>query len=185
MRNIQSILPFDLMLCNSALGLLITACLRAYYCSLLGIANFQQFVHKVTRHNTLLCNTAHVICRHAFLEPISSAKELFTGPYRREGVQDHEMLEIFAATGHNDCEPQRPGFNTQCRDGNRARWGYCNNIPCASLLYRYASARNFLASPFRVVCRSQGCQIHDADDADAVIGIGIEGQNCCPMGAGW
>jgi hypothetical protein len=98
---------------------------------------------------------------HAFLDPISSAKELFTGPHRREGVQDHELLEIFGATGHNDCEPQRPGFNTQCADGNSARWGFCNNIP------------------------SQGCQIHDADDADAVIGIGLEGQDCCPMGAGW
>ena len=76
---------------------------------------------------------------HAFLDPVSSAKELFTGPYRREGVQDHELLEAFAATGHNNCEPQRPGFNTQCRDGNHARWGFCNNIPCGTtpfLVYR-------------------------------------------------
>ena len=60
---------------------------------------------------------------HAFLDPVPSARELFTGPYRREGVQDHELLEIFAATGHNNCEPQRPGFNTVCADGNHARCG--------------------------------------------------------------
>ena len=98
---------------------------------------------------------------HAFLDPISSARELFTGPFRREGVQDHEVLEIFRPTGHNDCEPQRPGFNTQCAQGNSARWGFCNNIP------------------------GQACQTDDTDDADGVIGIGLNGQDCCPMGAGW
>ena len=61
---------------------------------------------------------------------------------------------------------QHPGFNTQCADGNHARWGYCNNIP------------------------SQDCQ-DTADiapgtvDSDGVIGIGLEGQDCCPMGAGF
>ena len=31
----------------------------------------------------------------------------------------------------------------------------------------------------------QECQDADGDDADGVIGFGIEGQDCCPMGAGW
>jgi hypothetical protein len=49
--------------------------------------------------------------------------------------------------GHRDCEPQRPGFNTQCNQGNHARWGFCNNIP------------------------SQDCQTEDANDADGVIAV--------------
>jgi hypothetical protein len=66
---------------------------------------------------------------------------------------------VFA--GHKKCRPQRPGFNTQCADGNHARWGFCDNIP------------------------SQDCQDADGDDADGVIGFGIEGQDCCAAGAGW
>ena len=31
---------------------------------------------------------------------------------------------------HQDCPMQRPGFNIQCNDGNKARWGFCLN--CAS-----------------------------------------------------
>jgi hypothetical protein len=56
---------------------------------------------------------------------------------------------------------QRPGFNTVCADGNFARWGYCANIP------------------------RQECQEADSNDADAVIGVGLQGQDCCPMGAGY
>ena len=57
---------------------------------------------------------------------------------------------------------QRPGFNVQCKDGNNARWGYCANCP------------------------SQPCQTKDSDDADAVIGIGLQGQSTTSeMGAGW
>jgi len=98
---------------------------------------------------------------HAFLDPIPSARALFTGPFRREGVQDQELREVFGPEGYRECEPQRPGFNTVCKDGNHARWGYCNNVP------------------------HQDCQIGDTDDADGVIGIGIEGQDCCAIGAGW
>ena len=53
------------------------------------------------------------------------------------------------------------GFNTQCAQGNSARWGFCNNVP------------------------RQDCQTADSDDADGVIGFGLTGQDCCPMGAGW
>ena len=61
---------------------------------------------------------------------------------------------------------QRPGFNIECNDNNYARWGYCAN------------------------CQDQRCQLNDADDSDAAIGIGLKG-SChgigCPeqMGAGW
>ena len=61
-----------------------------------------------------------------------------------------------------DCGMQRPGFNIQCNDGNKARWGYCVN------------------------CQSQGCQLDDNNDADASIGIGLAGQSTSvEMGAGW
>ena len=56
---------------------------------------------------------------------------------------------------------QRPGFNVECAENNRARWGYCANCP------------------------SQPCQIADSDDADASIGIGLMGVATSQMGAGW
>mmetsp|Transcript_104237 Transcript_104237/g.145228 ORF Transcript_104237/g.145228 Transcript_104237/m.145228 type:complete len:89 (+) Transcript_104237:2-268(+) len=58
---------------------------------------------------------------------------------------------------------QRPGFNIECRDGNKARWGFCSN------------------------CKSQPCQSDDDDDADAAIGIGLAGQGMggTELGAGW
>ena len=84
-----------------------------------------------------------------------------TSGYRREGVGlATGFPALFRASGHKDCQPQLPGFNTVCRDGNAARWGYCNNIP------------------------EQACQTADGDDADGVIGFGLLGQDCCPMGAG-
>ena len=57
---------------------------------------------------------------------------------------------------------QLPGFNVECRDNNRARWGYCANCP------------------------QQPCQVADSDDTDATIGIGLTGQvTTVEMGAGW
>merc|ERR1712025_659072 len=65
-------------------------------------------------------------------------------------------------SGHKACGMQRPGFNIECKDNNKARWGFCNNIP------------------------SQGCQTADGNDADAAIGIGLKGQSTAKeMGAGW
>ena len=56
----------------------------------------------------------------------------------------------------------RPGFNIQCKDGNKARWGYCNN------------------------CKTQDCQEEDENDADGAIGIGLAGQSTeTEMGAGF
>ena len=57
---------------------------------------------------------------------------------------------------------QRPGFNIECKDSNKARWGYCAN------------------------CAKQGCQLDERNDADASIGIGLKGQKTSvEMGAGW
>ena len=57
---------------------------------------------------------------------------------------------------------QRPGFNIECNDGNKARWGFCNN------------------------CAKQSCQESDDSDADSAIGIGLAGQDTPnEMGAGW
>ena len=57
---------------------------------------------------------------------------------------------------------QRPGFNIECRDNNKARWGYCAN------------------------CQKQKCTLGDDDDSDAAIGIGLSGQSTAvEMGAGW
>ena len=57
---------------------------------------------------------------------------------------------------------QHPGFNIECKDNNRARWGYCAN------------------------CAKQPCTLKETDDADASIGIGLKGQSTSvEMGAGW
>ena len=57
---------------------------------------------------------------------------------------------------------QRPGFNIECNDGNKARWGYCVN------------------------CANQKCQQDESSDSDASIGIGLAGQSTPnEMGAGW
>ena len=88
----------------------------------------------------------------------ASAKDLFSGSYqRREDLDQVHWQALFDANFperylHENCM-QRPGFNTQCNDNNRARWGFCTNLP------------------------AQACQPNDSDDADAAIGLGINGQN--------
>ena len=102
---------------------------------------------------------------HTFDKEWSSAKALFSGGYIRDSnVEQASILKSFApaANSYAKCGMQRPGFNIQCKDGNKARWGYCANCP------------------------SQGCQVHDSNDADASIGIGLAGQSTPnEMGAGW
>ena len=57
---------------------------------------------------------------------------------------------------------QHPGFNIECKDNNKARWGYCVN------------------------CANQDCQLKETNDADASIGIGLKGQSTSvEIGAGW
>jgi len=60
---------------------------------------------------------------YRFDVPIANAAALFGGAHRREGVVYENFLHAFDVEGHQDCEPQRPGFNTQCAQGNNARWG--------------------------------------------------------------
>eukprot|EP01051_Picozoa_sp_SAG22_P019423 SAG22_NODE_3579_length_1633_cov_1.118644_2_plen_179_part_00 len=105
----------------------------------------------------MFCVTSSDSCiqPYEFAEPISNAAALFGGSHRREGVVRADFERVFQPSGQQNCDPQRPGFNTQCNDGNRARWGYCNNLP------------------------NQACQVADTNDADAVIGIGLVGQDYC------
>merc|ERR1719471_2533188 len=99
---------------------------------------------------------------HQFTRNYASAQWLFNAGYIRDSTLDQEgIIAAFGATGQKDCAMQRPGFNIQCNDGNKARWGYCTNLP------------------------DQACQPTDAEDADAAIGIGIAGQaTSTELGAG-
>ena len=97
----------------------------------------------------------------------ASAKDLFAGGYRRRTDLDQVKWQaLFEAnfperSNLNNCM-QRPGFNTVCRDENRARWGFCANV------------------------LDQSCQKADDDDADAAIGLGVNGQNSpTQLGAGY
>merc|ERR1712151_1242626 len=100
---------------------------------------------------------------HTFAKPYKSARDLFNAGYIRDTKVDQKGIEkAFGSTKHKACGMQRPGFNIQCKDNNKARWGFCNNIP------------------------NQGCQTSDSNDADAAIGIGLKGQATAKeMGAGW
>jgi len=102
---------------------------------------------------------------HKFKRDYANAKALFAAGYIRDTTLDQKgILKAFGpkAGAYQKCPPQRPGFNIQCKDGNKARWGYCTN------------------------CQSQPCQNSDSNDADAAIGIGLAGQSTpAQMGAGW
>merc|ERR1712159_359471 len=97
-----------------------------------------------------------------FSKTYKGARDLFSAGYIRDAQVDGKGIEnAFGATGHKPCGMQRPGFNIQCKDNNKARWGFCNNIP------------------------SQGCQTSDSNDSDAAIGIGLIGNHKTSVGAGW
>ncbi|CAE7859127.1 rihA [Symbiodinium microadriaticum] len=102
---------------------------------------------------------------HVFSQRYDSAKALFSAGYiRDESVDKDGLLSSFGPVkgSYRDCPMQRPGFNIECRDGNKARWGFCAN------------------------CKNQRCQSDDDDDADATIGIGLAGQGMdTELGAGW
>jgi len=101
---------------------------------------------------------------YSFQSDWASATELFNAGEIRENLPQDSILSAFAPQeGHYQvCPMQRPGFNIQCNDGNKARMGFCLN------------------------CQSQPCQNLDSNDADASIGIGLAGQSTpSEMGAGW
>jgi len=88
----------------------------------------------------------------------SSALALFDGTYRRTDDMEQKTFEDLFSSYH-DSRPnhvsclQKPGFNTQCIDNNRARFGFCGNLA------------------------EQTCQPNDTDDADFAIGIGCYNQD--------
>eukprot|EP00439_Symbiodinium_sp_Y106_P049113 s3512_g6.t1 len=101
---------------------------------------------------------------HVFSREYDSARALFSAGYIRDSrVDQNGILDAFGPPSgtYQNCPMQRPGFNIQCNHGNKARWGFCNN------------------------CKSQPCQNSDSHDADAAIGIGLDGQATSEMGAGW
>jgi len=94
-----------------------------------------------------------------------SSKDLFSGEFRRRtDIDQHVFQSLFQADEQRSCfSPgnasqcsqcmQRPGFSTQCSSGNKARFGFCGNLP------------------------AQPCQPNDDDDADFAIGLGLAGQS--------
>eukprot|EP01043_Picozoa_sp_COSAG02_P012962 COSAG02_NODE_511_length_20858_cov_21.570837_4_plen_4757_part_00 len=101
---------------------------------------------------------------HVFGRSFVNAAELFDGYHRDEGVTIADFTRVFHVEdprASKQCEPQRPGFNSNCNGGNSVRWGYCVNIA------------------------SENCQSTAGEDADGAIGFGVEGEDCCPTGAGW
>merc|ERR1719379_44710 len=110
-------------------------------------------------------NSAGTNCvTHKFKKTYNSAKTFFSGGYLRDATLDQTEIESAfdaAKSGRKKRGMQRPGFNIVCKDGQQARWGFCNNIP------------------------SQGCQTADSNDSDAAIGIGLLGNHKDSVGAGW
>ncbi|CAE7219632.1 FCPA [Symbiodinium sp. CCMP2456] len=108
---------------------------------------------------------------HNFPKTYASARELFSSGYIPDStLRKDDLLKAFGPEkdSYRDCpmqmprtKPCEPGFNIECRDGNRARWGWCANCP------------------------SQACQPGATQDADAAIGLGLNGQTTGEMGAGW
>lgn len=99
---------------------------------------------------------------HELENEYTSARQLFTSGFVSDERIDQEgIIEAFGVTpgSYRVCPMQSPGFNVQCRDNNRARWGFCANCP------------------------SQTCG--DNGDSDATIGIGLNGQNTGALSAGW
>ena len=71
------------------------------------------------------------------------------------------FYDVFTPSGQKDCAPKELGFNITAQDGNFARWGFANNVP------------------------EQPCQVQTNEDADAVIGWGLDGQDAGETGAGF
>ena len=103
----------------------------------------------------------------SYLSTRPTALELFSHTFTRAAFDASRFEHIFGHTmcgtyqcSKNGCNMQRPGFNTICNDGNKARWGFCDNI------------------------ESQACQPSDTNDADRAIGIGLAGQSNSYASAG-
>jgi len=101
---------------------------------------------------------------HSLASRKSSARSLFSSGYIPDTSFDRDtLLEVLGAVpgSYKVCRMQRPGFNIECHGGNKARFGFCNNI------------------------RIQSCQPYASQDSDAAFGIGLSGQTGPDVGAGW
>lgn len=90
----------------------------------------------------------------------ANAIDLFNGPARENyGIDQLAFDRVTGLSGRQNCEPSWSGFNVDCRDNNKVRWGYCVNLP------------------------NQPCQ--RLGDSDGAVGFGLNGQDCCNMGSGY
>eukprot|EP01050_Picozoa_sp_SAG11_P003690 SAG11_NODE_215_length_12235_cov_11.843276_5_plen_701_part_00 len=101
----------------------------------------------------------------SFGEVVPSARALFA-PAGGEGggvalqlsvAHQAEWAAVLGVHGSSGCATQHAGFDARCGNGNFARLGFCLNRP------------------------SQSCA-HQR--SDGVVGLGLRGRDCCPMGAG-
>jgi hypothetical protein len=102
-----------------------------------------------------------------FLSCNPTALQLFSHPnfIPVTDIDQTAFETVFGKVGGNqdaaeNCDMQRPGFNTKCADGNRARFGYCKNGA------------------------DEKCRPLDFDDADVALGIGIQGEGNTSASAG-
>jgi len=106
---------------------------------------------------------------HTLSSEHSSAHSLFSGDFIRDTqIDQSRLLEVLGSPGIRTCAMQRPGFNIECTEGNKARFGFCVNKP------------------------SQQCQESDENDSDAALGFGLAGEadyltggESGEQGAGW
>jgi len=101
---------------------------------------------------------------HTLPSPQTSAHSLFSAGYIEDRTFDKEdLLSVLGESPQRDCPMDLPGFNTECPQNNRARFGFCNNVPDQPCSGRNAFPR----------------------DEDAALGIGLKGQESRAVGAGW
>lgn len=119
-------------------------------------AKYQTFM--ISRFNTIiLCvgGPTERCITHPLQDTYESAHALFTAGFIRDTTIDQTtwLTNFEAGSAENVlCPMQRPGFNSQGRDNNKARFGWLNNVG------------------------GQSCQSGDNQDADGAIGIGLHGQ---------
>lgn len=94
---------------------------------------------------------------HLVGQRYDNARSLFSAGYIRDDTfSRQDFLTTFGppAGDYQDCPMQRPGFNIECHDGNKARWGFCLN--CAG--------QGYLPCIYFAVC--QDCNLAVASSQD-------------------
>ncbi|CAL1168986.1 unnamed protein product [Cladocopium goreaui] len=127
-------------------------------------AKYQAFLDTPFKRLRACVGSSNGKCvHHSFDVEWSSAKDIFSAGYIRDPRVDQAgLIQALGATpgSYRACPMLFPGFNVECPDYNKARWGFCANCP------------------------SQSCQ-SESSDADAAVGIGLRGQSSPVVGAGW